>query len=110
MVGVTVLGSTGTIGVNTLDVLARHPDRFQVFALAANRDHARLQFTRQHSLDIGAAGADGQEASSPLKETVAKPVCAVKSHRVIGEELLALAVVQLHTLSAASDEFWIGQG
>jgi 1-deoxy-D-xylulose-5-phosphate reductoisomerase len=42
MVGVTVLGSTGTIGVNTLDVLARHPDRFQVFALAANRDHARL--------------------------------------------------------------------
>ncbi|MGH8263654.1 MAG: 1-deoxy-D-xylulose-5-phosphate reductoisomerase, partial [Steroidobacterales bacterium] len=42
MVGVTVLGSTGTIGVNTLDVLARHPERFQVFALAANRDHARL--------------------------------------------------------------------
>ena len=29
----TVLGSTGTIGVNTLDVVARHPDRFEVFAL-----------------------------------------------------------------------------
>jgi 1-deoxy-D-xylulose-5-phosphate reductoisomerase len=30
---ITVLGSTGSIGVNTLDVLSRHPDRFQVFAL-----------------------------------------------------------------------------
>ncbi|MDR0479506.1 MAG: 1-deoxy-D-xylulose-5-phosphate reductoisomerase [Burkholderiaceae bacterium] len=30
-----VLGSTGSIGVNTLDVAARHPDRFEVVALAA---------------------------------------------------------------------------
>jgi 1-deoxy-D-xylulose-5-phosphate reductoisomerase len=29
----TILGATGTIGVNTLDVLARHPERFEVFAL-----------------------------------------------------------------------------
>jgi len=38
MTGVTVLGSTGSIGVSTLDVLARHPDRFSVVALTANRD------------------------------------------------------------------------
>ena len=31
----TVLGSTGSIGVNTLDVVARHPERFEVFALSA---------------------------------------------------------------------------
>ncbi|HEX5374467.1 MAG TPA: 1-deoxy-D-xylulose-5-phosphate reductoisomerase [Aquabacterium sp.] len=29
-----VLGSTGSIGTNTLDVVARHPDRYEVFALA----------------------------------------------------------------------------
>ena len=29
----TILGATGTIGVNTLDVVARHPARFEVFAL-----------------------------------------------------------------------------
>ncbi|MEQ8230503.1 MAG: 1-deoxy-D-xylulose-5-phosphate reductoisomerase [Gammaproteobacteria bacterium] len=34
----TILGSTGTIGVNTLDVVARHPDRYAVFALSANRN------------------------------------------------------------------------
>lgn len=33
---ITILGSTGTIGVNTLDVIARHPDRFRVYALTAN--------------------------------------------------------------------------
>ena len=33
---VTVLGSTGSIGVNTLDVISRHPDRFEVFALSAS--------------------------------------------------------------------------
>ncbi len=38
MIGVSVLGSTGSIGVSTLDVLARHPDRFKVAALTANRD------------------------------------------------------------------------
>lgn len=32
---VTILGSTGSIGVSTLDVLALHPDRFEVFALTA---------------------------------------------------------------------------
>jgi 1-deoxy-D-xylulose-5-phosphate reductoisomerase len=32
---ITILGSTGSIGVNTLDVIARHPDRFAVFALSA---------------------------------------------------------------------------
>ncbi len=32
----TVLGSTGSIGVSTLDVVARHPERYEVFALTAN--------------------------------------------------------------------------
>ena len=32
---ITVLGSTGSIGTSTLDVVARHPDRFEVFALSA---------------------------------------------------------------------------
>ena len=34
---VTVLGSTGSIGLNTLDVIARHPARFSVFALSCAR-------------------------------------------------------------------------
>jgi 1-deoxy-D-xylulose-5-phosphate reductoisomerase len=40
--GITVLGATGSIGVNTLDVVARHPERFRVEALTANTSVDRL--------------------------------------------------------------------
>jgi len=38
----TLLGSTGSIGDSTLDVVARHPDRFTVFALVARRQDDKL--------------------------------------------------------------------
>ncbi|HHH48065.1 MAG TPA: 1-deoxy-D-xylulose-5-phosphate reductoisomerase [Gammaproteobacteria bacterium] len=41
-VGVTVLGATGTIGVNTLDVIARHPAIYRVVALSGNQQVERL--------------------------------------------------------------------
>ena len=42
MNGVAILGSTGSVGENTLDVIARHPDRFRVVALGAHRNAAKL--------------------------------------------------------------------
>ena len=39
---ICILGSTGSIGENTLDVLARHPDRFRVVALTAHRNVEKL--------------------------------------------------------------------
>ncbi|SAL64772.1 1-deoxy-D-xylulose 5-phosphate reductoisomerase [Caballeronia peredens] len=38
----TLLGSTGSIGDSTLDVVARHPDRFTVYALSAHRNGDKL--------------------------------------------------------------------
>jgi len=38
----TILGSTGSVGVNTLDVVARHPSRFRVIALTAHTQSATL--------------------------------------------------------------------
>ncbi len=35
---VTILGATGTIGVNTLDVISQHPNCFEIFALTANQN------------------------------------------------------------------------
>ena len=37
---ITILGATGSIGVSTLDVLARHPEKYQVYALSA---HSRVE-------------------------------------------------------------------
>lgn len=39
---VTILGSTGTVGQNTLDVIARHKDLYEVFALTANTSVEQL--------------------------------------------------------------------
>ncbi|MEN9879400.1 MAG: 1-deoxy-D-xylulose 5-phosphate reductoisomerase [Pseudomonadota bacterium] len=44
MQSIAVLGATGSIGQNTLDVIARHPDRYRVFALAA---HSRIDVLEQ---------------------------------------------------------------
>ena len=37
-----ILGSTGSIGMSTLDVVLRHPDRYSVEALVAHRNHERM--------------------------------------------------------------------
>ncbi len=45
----TILGSTGSVGVNTLDVVARHPGRFRVIALTAHTQSATLlEQCREH--------------------------------------------------------------
>jgi len=45
---VCILGSTGSVGSNTLDVIARHPDRFEVFALTgASRVDALFEHCRR---------------------------------------------------------------
>ena len=41
--GICILGSTGTIGVNTLDVISRHSDDFDVIALTANQNLEKFQ-------------------------------------------------------------------
>lgn len=42
MKGITVLGSTGSIGISTLDVIAQHAAQYRAVALTAKRDVARL--------------------------------------------------------------------
>jgi 1-deoxy-D-xylulose-5-phosphate reductoisomerase len=66
--GLSILGSTGSIGTNTLDVVERFPDRFQVVALSAGRrlDLLREQIARfrprlvsvQSPGDAGSLGAE----------------------------------------------------
>lgn len=41
-ISITILGATGSIGLNTLDVIGRHPERFVVFALTAYQQIDRL--------------------------------------------------------------------
>jgi 1-deoxy-D-xylulose-5-phosphate reductoisomerase len=65
-----VLGSTGSIGVNTLDVIARHPDRFELYALAANSSVDAmlaqcLAFRPRYAVMMNEAAADALQAHMP---------------------------------------------
>ncbi|MFA9218829.1 MAG: 1-deoxy-D-xylulose-5-phosphate reductoisomerase [Sphingomonadaceae bacterium] len=61
---ITILGATGSIGVSTLDVLARHPERYQVYALSAHSKVEQLaaqcaQFRPARAV-VGSASAAAQ--------------------------------------------------
>lgn len=70
MKNVLILGSTGSIGVSTLDVIDLHPDRFCVFALTAatNVEVMVAQCTKYRpQFAVMASAAHGHELSSRLK-------------------------------------------
>ena len=67
----TILGSTGSIGESTLDVVSRHPEKFRVFALAGHRQVDKLaaqckQFRPEYAV-IGDAG-HAAELEKKLKQ------------------------------------------
>lgn len=73
---VAVLGATGSIGRSTLDVIARHPDRFRAFALTAHSDaDGLLELCIAHRPAI-AVLADPARAEG-LRERLAAADCAV---------------------------------
>ncbi|HSV45030.1 MAG TPA: 1-deoxy-D-xylulose-5-phosphate reductoisomerase, partial [Ramlibacter sp.] len=68
---IAVLGSTGSVGTNTLDVIARHPERFEVFALsAASRVDLMLEqcLRFRPKLAVMAQEQAGRELARRLKE------------------------------------------
>jgi len=59
---VAILGSTGSIGTQALDVIASHPERFQVVGLAAGRNEALLrEQARRFGTRVATTIADGAE-------------------------------------------------
>ena len=67
--GITILGATGTIGVNTLDVIARHPHLYNVVALTANTGVERLfEQCMQHEPEY-AAMAD-EDSAAQLEQKI----------------------------------------
>ncbi|HKT72016.1 MAG TPA: 1-deoxy-D-xylulose-5-phosphate reductoisomerase [Steroidobacteraceae bacterium] len=71
MIGVAVLGSTGSIGESTLDVLARHPDRFRLVAVGAHRNVAKLAGQIRRFRPSYAALAD-ESAARELTRTLGR--------------------------------------
>lgn len=59
---ITILGSTGSIGENTLDLIRRHPERYRAFALCAHRQWEKLRDQCREFQPDFAVVADGELA------------------------------------------------
>ncbi|MCO7564195.1 1-deoxy-D-xylulose-5-phosphate reductoisomerase [Pseudomonas sp. S 311-6] len=74
---ITVLGATGSIGLSTLDVIARHPERYQVFALSGySRLDQLLALCERHRPAY--AVVPSAEAATRLREGLAAAGCATE--------------------------------
>ncbi|MFF7864259.1 1-deoxy-D-xylulose-5-phosphate reductoisomerase [Pseudomonas monteilii] len=74
---ITVLGATGSIGLSTLDVIARHPDRYQVFALSGySRIDELLALCVRHRPAF--AVVPSAEAAVRLREGLSAVGCATE--------------------------------
>lgn len=86
MKAITILGATGSIGLSTLDVIARHPSRFKVFALTANHSVDKLlqqclQFQPRYAVMADEASAN------QLAQQLRQHDCATEV--LAGEQALA---------------------
>ena len=88
---VTILGATGSIGLNTLDVIRRHPDRFRVHALTAATSVDSMaslcrEFRPRYAVMADQKGAEAlfsQLADLPLTQVLVgeDSLCRVASDR-----------------------------
>lgn len=111
---VTILGATGTIGLNTLDVMAQHVDRFNLFAITANANVKGLfalcvNYKPRYAVMLQADAA--QELSSQLKAIGSKTIvlhgeeslCYVASHDEVDTVMAAIVgAAGLHPAMAAA--------
>src|SRR5512143_2700093 len=98
--GVTVLGATGSIGISTLDVLARHRDRYRVVALTAHRQIERLYeqcLAHRPQYAVMVEGSAAQQLADRLK-TVAPEITVLDG--VAGLEYVASLPQTDHVMAA----------
>lgn len=90
----TVLGSTGSVGTSTLDVAARHPERFKVFALTAARQvDLMLQQCAQFkpTFAVMADEAAGRELAHKVKSN------GLSSHVLWGSDAIQMVASHENT-------------
>ena len=106
---VAVLGATGSIGASTLDVIARHADRFRVTALTANRDVAALaRLCARFRPEIAVVAEKGCEselrsllaAQSPETRVLSGPEALVEAAQGAHGDCVVAAIVGAAGLGA----------
>ena len=98
---ITILGSTGSIGTSTLDVVARHPDKFRIVALTANSQvdllyKQCLQFKPAYAVmldDVAAAQLRRRVREAGLGTEVLSGIAALEQVAVLPEADAVMAAI-----------------
>ena len=108
---VAVLGSTGSIGRQALDVLAALEDEFEVVALAAGRDEATLdQQVARFKPRLKALAKDGQEALEAIVTSDEMDLVLVGTSGVVGLRPTIAALENGKVVATANKETLVSGG
>ncbi|MEX2282998.1 MAG: 1-deoxy-D-xylulose-5-phosphate reductoisomerase [Gemmatimonadota bacterium] len=119
MTGVAILGSTGSIGRSALAVIARHPDRFRVIALAANQNANELKSQvaiwkpELAVLVNGTEGAGWRRGRDALIDAATHPAADIIINAVVGAAGLEATLAALQAgkrLALANKESLVAGG
>ncbi|NMM95685.1 1-deoxy-D-xylulose 5-phosphate reductoisomerase [Bifidobacterium sp. DSM 109960] len=88
---VVVLGSTGSIGTQGLDVISRHPERFTVSGLAAGGAHIDLLARQAAQFHVPMVAVFDKQAAKPLREALDQAGAASTQVQAGPDAVIALA-------------------
>ncbi len=91
-IGVAVLGSTGSVGTQTLDVIAEHPESFRVVALAARHDTRLLrEQIRRHRPNLVALQQPPGDGFPPVADLVCGEAGLLEAATASGADIVVVA-------------------
>ena len=81
---VSILGATGSIGLNTIEVISRHPDKYKIFALSANKNWQKMLLLCKTHMPTYAVLIDPDAAES-LRKTAPEGVTVLSGENALIE-------------------------
>jgi len=81
---VSILGATGSIGLNTIEVISRHPDKYTIFALSANKSWQKMLLLCKTHMPTYAVLVDPDAAES-LRKTAPEGVTVLSGENALIE-------------------------
>ena len=102
-----ILGCTGSIGLNAIDVVRTHPDNFEIVALAALRSKERCEALSQ---EFGARAYTGEAAAVRAVEENEADICLVATVGMSGLKPTLLAIEKGMDIALATKEVMVMAG
>ena len=108
---VAILGSTGSIGTQALDVIAAHPDRFQVVGLAAGRNLERLrdQYAR-FTPEIATSVVDGPDGLMRVAIESRPDIVLAATDGAVAFDAVLAAIERGTSIAVANKELIVAAG